>query len=104
MNYSTDKTPVLPMIGREFTNKNSEDIDKIKAAKPKRDQYTTDEEYNKAMAEHKARLDAAERIIKQYINLLLIEILFLVLVGLLDLLVIKMLFKIISISSIMVKI
>ena len=61
MNYSTDKTPVLPMIGREFTNKNSEDIDKIKAAEPKRDQYTTDEEYNKAMTEHKARLDAAEK-------------------------------------------
>lgn len=61
MNYSTDKTPVLPMIGREFTNKNSEDVDKIKAAEPKRDQYTTDEEYNKAMAEHKARLDAAEK-------------------------------------------
>ena len=61
MNYSTDKTPVLPMIGREFTNKNSEDIDKIKAAEPKRDQYTTDEEYNKAMSEHKARLDAAEK-------------------------------------------
>lgn len=61
MSYSTDKTPVLPMIGREFTNKNSEDIDKIKAAEPKRDQYTTDEEYNKAMTEHKARLDAAEK-------------------------------------------
>lgn len=61
MNYSTDKTPVLPMIGREFTNKNSEDIDKIKAAEPKREQYTTDEEYNKAMIEHKARLDAAEK-------------------------------------------
>lgn len=61
MNYSTDKTPVLPMICREFTNKNSEDIDKIKAAEPKRDQYTTDEEYNKAMTEHKARLDAAEK-------------------------------------------
>ena len=61
MNYSTDKTPVLPMIGREFTNKNSEDIDKIKAAEPKREQYTTDEEYNKAMTEHKARLDAAEK-------------------------------------------
>ena len=61
MNYSTDKTPVLPMIGKEFTNKNSEDIDKIKAAEPKRDQYTTDEEYNKAMTEHKARLDAAEK-------------------------------------------
>lgn len=61
MNYSTDKTPVLPMIGREFTNKNSEDIDKIKAAEPKRDQYTTDEEYNKAITEHKARLDAAEK-------------------------------------------
>lgn len=61
MNYSTDKTPVLPMIGREFTNKNSEDIDKIKAAEPKRDQYTTDEEYNKAMTEHNARLDAAEK-------------------------------------------
>lgn len=61
MNYSTDKTPVLPMIGREFTNKNSEDIDKIKAAEPKRDQYTTDEEYNKAMTEHKARLNAAEK-------------------------------------------
>lgn len=61
MNYSTDKTPVLPMIGREFTNKNSEDIDKLKAAEPKRDQYTTDEEYNKAMTEHKARLDAAEK-------------------------------------------
>ncbi len=61
MNYSTDKTPVLPMIGREFTNKNSEDINKIKAAEPKRDQYTTDEEYNKAMTEHKARLDAAEK-------------------------------------------
>lgn len=61
MSYSTDKTPVLLMIGREFTNKNSEDIDKIKAVKPKRDQYTTDEEYNKAMAEHKARLDAAEK-------------------------------------------
>lgn len=61
MNYSTDKTPILPMIGREFTNKNSEDIDKIKAAEPKRDQYTTDEEYNKAMVEHKARLDAAEK-------------------------------------------
>lgn len=61
MNYSTDKTPVLPMIGREFTNKNSEDVDKIKAAEPKRDQYTTDEEYNKAMTEHKARLDAAEK-------------------------------------------
>lgn len=61
MNYSTDKTPVLPMIGREFTNKNSEDIDKIKAAEPKRDQYTTDEEYNKAMTKHKARLDAAEK-------------------------------------------
>lgn len=61
MNYSTDKTPVLPIIGREFTNKNSEDIDKIKAAEPKRDQYTTDEEYNKAMTEHKARLDAAEK-------------------------------------------
>nr|DAR15683.1 MAG TPA: Head fiber protein [Crassvirales sp.] len=61
MSYSTDKTPVLPMIGREFTNKNSEDIDKIKAAEPTRDQYTTDEEYNKAMTEHKARLDAAEK-------------------------------------------
>jgi hypothetical protein len=61
MSYSTDKTPVLPMIGREFTNKNSEDIDKIKAAEPKRDQYTTDEEYNKAMTEHKARLDVAEK-------------------------------------------
>lgn len=61
MSYSTDKTPVLPMIGREFTNKNSEDIDKIKAAEPKRDQYTTDEEYNKAMTEHKARIDAAEK-------------------------------------------
>ena len=61
MNYSTDKTPVLPMIGREFTNKNSEDIDKIKAAEPKRDQYITDEEYNKAMTEYKARLDAAEK-------------------------------------------
>lgn len=61
MSYSTDKTPVLPMIGREFTNKNSEDIDKIKAAEPKRDQYTTDEEYNKAMTEHKSRLDAAEK-------------------------------------------
>lgn len=61
MSYSTDKTPVLPMIGREFTNKNSEDIDKIKAAEPKREQYTTDEEYNKAMTEHKARLDAAEK-------------------------------------------
>lgn len=61
MSYSTDKTPVLPMIGREFTNKNSEDIDKIKAAEPKRDQYTTDEEYNKAMTDHKARLDAAEK-------------------------------------------
>lgn len=61
MSYSTDKTPVLPMIGREFTNKNSEDIDKIKAAEPKREQYTTDEEYNKAMIEHKARLDAAEK-------------------------------------------
>lgn len=61
MSYSTDKTPVLPMIGREFTNKNSEDIDKIKAAEPTRDQYTTDEEYNKAMAEHKARIDAAEK-------------------------------------------
>lgn len=61
MSYSTDKTPVLPMIGREFTNKNSEDIDKIKAAEPKRDQYTTDEEYNKAMSEHNARLDAAEK-------------------------------------------
>lgn len=61
MSYSTDKTPVLPMIGREFTNKNSEDIDKIKTAEPKRDQYTTDEEYNKAMTEHKARLDAAEK-------------------------------------------
>lgn len=61
MNYSTDKTPVLPMIGREFTNKNSEDIDKIKAAEPKREQYTTDEEYNKAMTEHKARLNAAEK-------------------------------------------
>lgn len=61
MNYSTDKTPVLPMIGKEFTNKNSEDIDKIKAAEPKRDQYTTDEEYNKAMTEHKARLNAAEK-------------------------------------------
>lgn len=61
MNYSTDKTPVLPMIGREFTNKNSKDIDKIKAAEPKRNQYTTDEEYNKAMTEHKARLDAAEK-------------------------------------------
>lgn len=61
MSYSTDKTPVLPMIGREFTNKNSEDIDKIRAAEPKRDQYTTDEEYNKAMTEHKARLDAAEK-------------------------------------------
>lgn len=61
MSYSTDKTPVLPMIGREFTNKNSEDIDKIKAAEPKRDQYTTDEEYNKAMTEHNARLDAAEK-------------------------------------------
>lgn len=61
MSYSTDKTPVLPMIGREFTNKNSEDIDKIKAAEPKRDQYITDEEYNKAMTEHKARLDAAEK-------------------------------------------
>lgn len=61
ISYSTDKTPVLPMIGREFTNKNSEDIDKIKAAEPKRDQYTTDEEYNKAMTEHKARLDAAEK-------------------------------------------
>ena len=61
MNYSTDKTPVLPMIGREFTNKNSEDIDKLKAAEPKRDQYTTDEEYNKAMSEHKDRLDAAEK-------------------------------------------
>ena len=61
MNYSTDKTPILPMIGREFTNKNSEDIDKLKAAEPKRDQYTTDEEYNKAMTEHKARLDAAEK-------------------------------------------
>ena len=61
MSYSTDKTPVLPMIGREFTNKNSEDIDKIKAAEPKREQYTTDEEYNKAMTEHNARLDAAEK-------------------------------------------
>lgn len=61
MNYSTDKTPVLPMIGKEFTNKNSEDIDKIKAAEPKRDQYTTDEEYNKAMTEHKSRLDVAEK-------------------------------------------
>lgn len=61
MSYSTDKTPVLPMIGREFTNKNSEDIDKIKSAEPKRDQYTTDEEYNKAMTEHKARIDAAEK-------------------------------------------
>ena len=61
MSYSTDKTPVLPMIGREFTNKNSEDIDKIKAAEPKRDQYTTDEEYNKAMNEHNARFDAAEK-------------------------------------------
>lgn len=61
MSYSTDKTPVLPMIGREFTNKNSEDIDKIKAAEPTRDQYTTDEEYNKAMTEHKARIDAAEK-------------------------------------------
>lgn len=61
MSYSTDKTPVLPMIGREFTNKNSEDIDKIKAAEPKRDQYTTNEEYNKAMSEHNARLDAAEK-------------------------------------------
>lgn len=61
MSYSTDKTPVLPMIGREFTNKNSEDIDKIKAAEPTREQYTTDEEYNKAMTEHKARLDAAEK-------------------------------------------
>lgn len=61
MSYSTDKTPVLPMIGREFTNKNSEDIDKIKAAEPKRDQYTTDEEYNKAMSEHNTRLDAAEK-------------------------------------------
>lgn len=61
MSYSTDKTPVLPMIGREFTNKNSEDIDKIKAAEPTKDQYTTDEEYNKAMTEHKARLDAAEK-------------------------------------------
>ena len=61
MSYSTDKTPVLPMIGREFTNKNSEDIDKIKAAEPKREQYTTDEEYNKAMTEHKARLDDAEK-------------------------------------------
>lgn len=61
MSYSTDKTPVLPMIGREFTNKNTEDIDKIKAAEPTRDQYTTDEEYNKAMAEHKARIDAAEK-------------------------------------------
>lgn len=61
MSYSTDKTPVLPMIGREFTNKNSEDIDKIKAAEPKRDQYTTDEDYNKAMSEHNARLDAAEK-------------------------------------------
>ena len=61
MSYSTDKTPVLPIIGREFTNKNSEDIDKIKAAEPKRDQYTTDEEYNKAMTEHKSRLDVAEK-------------------------------------------
>lgn len=61
MSYSTDKTPVLPMIGREFTNKNSEDINKIKAAEPKRDQYTTDEEYNKAVTEHNARLDAAEK-------------------------------------------
>lgn len=104
MNYSTDKTPVLPMIGREFTNKNSEDIDKIKAAEPKRDQYTTDEEYNKAMTEHKARLDAAEKNNKAIHQSLVDRDLFLVLVSLLDLLVIKMLFKIISISSIMVKI
>ena len=62
ISYSRDYIPTMPMLFKEIKTKASANLAEIKRNAPKREEYTNDEDYNKALEEHNKRVEEAEKL------------------------------------------
>lgn len=61
IDYSEDRTIDMPMLMSQLKNKESVDLDNIRKTKPKRETYTSDEDYEKDLEAYQKRIDEATK-------------------------------------------
>lgn len=61
IDYSEDRTIDMPMLMTQLKNKESVDLDNIRSTKPKRETYTSDEDYEKDLEAYQKRIDEATK-------------------------------------------
>lgn len=61
IDYSEDRTIDMPMLMTQLKNKESVDLDNIRSTKPKRETYSSDEDYEKDLEAYQKRIDEATK-------------------------------------------